>query len=183
MARLPEISYKVAIPAGVTVKVDPESNHTTVKGPKGTLERPFRSRSVKVRLDGSTVIVEKELPRRKEKSMAGTYAAHIKNMIEGVTKGWSYSLKAVYNHFPIKMTTHGAEFHVENFLGERAPRKAKIQSGVKVTVKGADVTLEGIDLHAVAQTAANIETSTKIRNKDIRVFQDGVYITRKGGDA
>jgi large subunit ribosomal protein L6 len=180
MPSVPEISYKVPIPAGVTVTVDAKTNHTTVKGPKGTLARPFRSRDVRVRVDGSQVVVEKELPRRKEKAMVGTYAAHIQNMIKGVTNGWTYTMKAVFNHFPIKMTVHGDEFHVENFLGERAPRVARIAPGVKITVKGADVTLEGVDLAVVSQTAANIEGCTKIRNKDVRVFQDGVYITKKG---
>jgi large subunit ribosomal protein L6 len=180
MPSVPEVAYKVAIPQGVTVTVAPGTNHTTVKGPKGTLARPFRSRSVRVRVDGSQVVVEKELPRRQDKAMVGTYAAHIQNMIQGVQKGWTYQMKAVFNHFPIKMTVHGDAFHVENFLGERAPRVARVVPGVKITVKGADVTIEGVDLHAVAQTAANIEGCTKIRNKDIRVFQDGVYITRKG---
>src|ERR1051325_5405171 len=180
MPSLPEIVHKIPVPSGVTVTVDPKSNKTVVKGPKGTLERPFRSLSVKVRLDGNTVVVHKELPRRKEKAIAGTYAAHIQNMIKGVQSGWTYTMKAVFNHFPIKMTVQGDEFHVENFLGERAPRVAKIVPGVKITVKGADVTLEGIDVAAVSQTAANIENCTKIRNKDIRVFQDGVYITKKG---
>lgn len=180
MPSVPEVVYKVPIPQGVTVTVAPHGNHTTVKGPKGSLVRPFRSRSVTVRVDGGQVIVAKELPRRKEKAMAGTYAAHIQNMIKGVQNGWTYQMKAVFNHFPIKMTVHGEEFHVENFLGERAPRVAKVVPGVKITVKGADVTLEGVDLMAVSQTAANIEGCTKIRNKDVRVFQDGVYITRKG---
>jgi large subunit ribosomal protein L6 len=180
MPTLAEVTHKIAVPSGVTVTVAKDSNHTTVKGPKGTLTRPFRSLSVKVKMDGNTVVVHKELPRRKEKAMAGTYAAHIQNMIKGVTNGWTYQMKAVFNHFPIKMTQHGDEFHVENFLGERSPRVAKIVPGVKITVKGADVTIDGVDLAAVSQTAANIEGCTKIRNKDIRVFQDGVYITRKG---
>jgi large subunit ribosomal protein L6 len=133
-----------------------------------------------VRVDGGHVVVEKQLPRREEKALAGTYAAHIQNMIRGVTDGWTYTMKAVFNHFPIKMTVQGEQFLVENFLGERAARTARIVPGVKITVKGADVTLEGVDLAAVSQTAANIENCTKIRNKDIRVFQDGVYITQKG---
>ncbi|MEA3202820.1 MAG: large subunit ribosomal protein, partial [Thermoplasmata archaeon] len=177
MPTLAEVTHKIPVPQGVTVTVAKGSNHTTVKGPKGTLQRAFRSLSVKVRMDGATVVVHKELPRRKEKAMAGTYASHIQNMIKGVQNGWAYQMKAVFNHFPIKMTIHGDEFHVENFLGERAPRVAKIIPGVKITVKGPDVTIEGVDLAAVSQTAANIEGCTKIRNKDIRVFQDGVYIT------
>jgi large subunit ribosomal protein L6 len=176
----PTITHKIEVPAGVTITVGPEGNHTVVKGPKGTLQRPFRSLSVTVRKDGNAVVVEKVAPRRKEKAIAGTYAAHIQNMIHGVTKGWTYTMKAVFNHFPIKMAVQGDEFHVENFLGERAPRTAKVVPGVKITIKGADVTLEGVDLAAVSQTAANIEGCTKIRNKDIRVFQDGVYITKKG---
>ncbi|MEA3190650.1 MAG: large subunit ribosomal protein [Thermoplasmata archaeon] len=179
MPQLAETIHTIPIPSGVTIKVA-EGNSTTVKGPKGTLQRQFRSLAVKVRVDGSNVVVSKELPRRKEKATAGTYASHIQNMIVGVTEGWTYSMKAVFNHFPIKMTLHGDEFHVENFLGERAPRVARIEPGVKITVKGADVTLEGVDLQAVSQSAANIENCTKIRNKDIRVFQDGVYITKKG---
>jgi large subunit ribosomal protein L6 len=180
MPNIAEVTHKIAVPQGVTVTVAKGSNHTTVKGPKGTLQRAFRSLGVKVRMDGNAVVVHKELPRRKEKAMAGTYASHIQNMIKGVQEGWTYQMKAVFNHFPIKMTIHGEEFHVENFLGERAPRVARIVPGVKITVKGADVTIEGVDLAAVSQTAANIEGCTKIRNKDIRVFQDGVYITKKG---
>ncbi len=180
MPVLHETIHRIPIPAGVTVTVDSNSNHTVVKGPKGQLERPFRSRDVKVRRDGDFLVVEKDLPNRKEKAMAGTYAAHIQNMITGVTTGWTYHMKAVYNHFPIKLTVQGATFLVENFLGERAARSAQILPGVKVTAKGADVTVEGIDVQAVSQTAANIEHCTKIRGKDIRVFQDGVYITAKG---
>ncbi|MHB8634535.1 MAG: 50S ribosomal protein L6 [Thermoplasmatota archaeon] len=181
MPTIAETIHRIPVPSGVTATVGPNGNHTVIKGPKGKLERPFRSPSVKVRLDGNTIVVSKELPRRKEKAIAGTYAAHIVNMIHAVQSGWIYRLKAVYNHFPIKMTLQGESFLVENFLGERAPRTAKVAPGVKVTVKGPDVTLEGIDLHAVAQTAANIENCTRIRNKDIRVFQDGVYIVSKGG--
>src|SRR5437867_2256132 len=121
MPSVPEAVYKVPIPTGVTVTVAKGSNHTTVKGPKRTLSRPFRSHSATVRVDGAQVVVEKELPSRKEKAMVGTYAAHIQNMITGVQSGWTYQMKAVFNHFPIKMTVHGEEFHVENFLGERAP--------------------------------------------------------------
>ena len=180
MSRMTQVQHKVPVPAGVTVVVAKDSNKTTVKGPKGELSRPFRSLSVKVRLEGNTVVVEKSAPRREEKAIAGTYAAHIQNMIKGVQNGWTYHMKAVNNHFPIKMTINGTTFNVENFLGERAPRQAKILPGVKVTVKGADVTLEGIDLQSVSQTADKIECCTKIRNKDIRVFQDGVCITKKG---
>ena len=180
MPTVAEVVHSIPIPQGVTVTVKPGSNLTVIKGPKGTLQRAFRVHEVAVKVADNAIVITKELPRKKEKAIAGAYAAHVQNMIHGVTDGWVYTMKAVFNHFPIKMTIHGSEFHVENFLGERSPRVARIIPGVKISVKGADVTLEGVDLASVSQTAANIEGCTKIRNKDIRVFQDGVYITKKG---
>ena len=46
----------------------------------------------------------------------------------------------------------------------------------KVTVQGDDILITGSNIEHVSQTAANIESSTKIKNKDSRVFLDGVYI-------
>ncbi len=184
MPILPELTHEVEIPEGVTVTVDHANNenHTVVKGPKGELERRFRYRGVRVDVDGGVVKVHKDLPRREHKAICGTYAAHIRNMIRGVTEGWEYQLKIVYNHFPIKANVQGDTFVIENFLGERFPRKAAIVAGAKVSVKGADVTVEGIDRQAVGQTAANIELATRVKGRDIRVFQDGIYITQKGGE-
>jgi len=100
-------------------------------------------------------------------------------MIFGVVNGYEYRMKTVFAHFPIKTTVKGPVFMIENFLGERSARKADILPGVKVDVKGDQVTVTGIDVEKVSQTAANIETATKVRNRDIRVFQDGIYITQK----
>ena len=75
----------------------------------------------------------------------------------------------------------GDKFVIDNFLGEKYPRKAKILKNVTVEVKGQDVTLKGIDKELVSQTAANIEQITKITKRDLRVFQDGIYITEKDG--
>jgi len=182
MPVLAEIRHEVDIPDGVTVTVDHENkeNHTVIKGPKGTLERRFRYRGVTVDVQDGSIVVHKDLPRREHKAICGTYAAHIRTMLKGVTDGWTYGLKIVYNHFPIKASVQGETFVIENFLGERHPRKATILPDVKVQVKGQDVTVEGVDRQTVAQTAANIEKATRVRNRDIRVFQDGIYITHKG---
>jgi large subunit ribosomal protein L6 len=68
---------------------------------------------------------------------------------------------------------------VENFLGERAPRKANFPKNVKVEVKGDDVYFIGPDKEALGQSAANVKRACRIRKKDPRVFQDGVYLYRK----
>jgi large subunit ribosomal protein L6 len=113
--------------------------------------------------------------------MLGTAAAHIRNMIRGVTKGYRYNLRTVYAHFPVtvKVDEKARALKVENFTGEKTPRSAQILDGVKVVVKGDDITVEGIDIKAVSQTAANIQNSTKIKKKDLRVFLDGIYIDTK----
>ena len=112
--------------------------------------------------------------------MIGTFVAHINNMIKGVTEGFEYKMKTVFSHFPIKTSVDGNEFVIKNFLGERSPRRAKILDGVTVEVKGDDITIQGINKERVGQTVANIERATKVKKRDVRVFQDGVYRVSKG---
>jgi large subunit ribosomal protein L6 len=102
-------------------------------------------------------------------------------MVKGVSEGFEYKMKTVFSHFPIKTSVEENEFVIQNFLGERAPRKAKILEGVTVETKGEDVTVTGVDKEKVGQTVANIERATAVKYRDIRVFQDGVYRTSKGG--
>jgi large subunit ribosomal protein L6 len=114
--------------------------------------------------------------------MLGTAAAHVRNMIKGVTQGYRYDLRTVYAHFPVtvKVDEKAKVLKIENFTGEKTPRYAKILDGVKVLIKGEDISVEGVDLKSVSQTAANIQDSTKIKEKDMRVFLDGIYISAKG---
>jgi large subunit ribosomal protein L6 len=103
-------------------------------------------------------------------------------MITGVEKGFLYRLKIVFSHFPISVKVQDKFVSIENFTGERRARKAKIIGDVKVKVESEDVTVEGINLEDVSQTAANIEQATKVKNKDPRVFLDGIYVyERKEG--
>ena len=175
------LEERVKIPQGVRVTV--EAATVRVSGTKGDLRRRLWHPRVRLAVEGDEVRITCELPKRKEKAVAGTYAAHVRNMIEGVTRGWRYRMKIVYSHFPMKASVRGAEFVIENFLGERHPRKAKILAGTQVKVEGDQVVLEGPDLEAVSQTAANIEQATKIKGFDPRVFQDGIYIVAKGETA
>ena len=170
-------SKVVEVPEGVQVEV--EGKVVKVKGPLGELVRDFSHAPVDIRLDGNKVVVEAYWPKKRERAMIGTVAAHIRNMITGVTKGFTYKLKIVFTHFPIQVSVEGDKVVIRNFLGERAPRIAKIMPGVKVEVEKEDVLVKGIDIEAVGQTAANIEMATKIKGKDIRVFLDGIYIYEK----
>ncbi|MDW5563331.1 MAG: 50S ribosomal protein L6 [Methanomassiliicoccus sp.] len=171
------LEERVAIPKGVTVAVN--GSIVEVKGPKGKLSRDFYNPKTKVRLDGDHLVVSCQMPRVKDKAMIGTFASHLNNMIEGVTVGFEYHMKIVFSHFPMKTAVKGDKFIIDNFLGERSPRQAKILGDTKIVVKGNDVVLTGTDVEAVGQTAANIEYATKIWGYDPRVFQDGIYITEK----
>jgi large subunit ribosomal protein L6 len=180
MAKKTEIKNKITIPDNVELTL--EHNSLTVKGEKGEISRIFSHPKIKIDLKAKDKTIELycKAPRRKDEAIVGTFAAHIKNMIKGVTEGFEYKMKTVFSHFPIKTSVEGNEFVIENFLGERSSRKAKILEGVVVEVKGDDVTVKGVDRERVGQTVANIERAAAVKYRDIRVFQDGVYRISKG---
>ena len=171
------VSRKVEIPEGVKVNID--GKRVEVIGEKGRLVRDFSNSPVSINIEDDQVVVYTDDTRRKAVAMVGTVCAHIRNMIKGVTKGFTYKLKIVYAHFPISVKVEGDKILIENFLGERAPRIAKIVGNTKVIVKKDDVILQGINIEEVGQTAANIEQATKIKNKDPRKFLDGIYVYEK----
>jgi large subunit ribosomal protein L6 len=167
----------VEIPEGVDGTLD--GRIVTIKGEKGELVRDFSHAPINIQLEGKTVTVQASWPRKKEAALVGTVRSHIQNMIKGVTAGFTYKLKIVFSHFPITVKIQGKTLTIQNFTGERSPRKAKIMGDTKVTVKGDDIIVQGINLEDVSQTAANIQNATKIKNKDPRVFLDGIYVYEK----
>ncbi len=167
-----------------TIELDLDNHTINVKGEKGQLTRTFNENFIKFKKKNNTlqIIAEsKRLPLKKQMAIMGTIKSHIKNMMIGVTEGYTYKMKIIYSHFPMKAQVQGKNFNIENFLGEKHARKATILDGVTVEVKGPDVTLTGINKEDVSQTAANIEQATKIKNLDPRIFQDGIYIVEKAG--
>jgi large subunit ribosomal protein L6 len=172
--RLPEISRIIPIPEGVVVNID--GHKVTVRGGKSTLTRDFSHAAVSLETDGKTVRVWAQWPRKKEASLVGTIESHIKNMITGVTKGYTYKLKIVFSHFPITVKLQDRAVLIENFTGERRARKANILGDVKVKLEPDDIIVQGAKLEDVSQTAANIEMITRVTNKDPRVFLDGIYV-------
>jgi large subunit ribosomal protein L6 len=172
--RLPEISKTIQVPDGVEVSL--AEMKVTVKGNKGTLTRDFSHASISIDANGKTVRVWAEWPRKKEAALVGTIHSHIQNMISGVQKGFSFKLKIVFSHFPISVKVQGKTLLIENFTGERRPRRVKIVGDVQVKVQSEDIIVQGLNLEDVSQTAANIEQATKVKKKDPRVFLDGIYV-------
>jgi len=170
-------SQEVLIPEKVNVEIS--ENKIKVSGSGGELKKDF-SREIKIEKKENKVIISSESERRKIKALIGTTAAHIRNMVEGISKGFTYRLRVVYSHFPITIKVEKDKVLIQNFLGERTPRVAKIVGSTEVKVEGSDVLVSGINLEDVSQTAANIEQSCRIVGYDKRRFMDGCYIVSKG---
>ncbi|RBQ23246.1 50S ribosomal protein L6 [Candidatus Methanobinarius endosymbioticus] len=170
------IKEKIEIPEGVDVTI---GDDVIIKGPQGEVSRKFTYPNISMKKEDNNIILETSFPKKKDKSMIGTTRAHINNMIIGVTEGFTYNMKIVFAHFPMTVKVNGNKVNIDNFLGERHPRVAKIVGSAKVNVKGDEVTVSGIKKEDVGQTMANLEQATKIKGRDPRVFQDGIYLIDK----
>ena len=165
------------IPDGVTVSMD--GTRVVVTGPKGTLTREMRFPGIAIAIADGIVTVSTGVTRKRVVAMVGTLASHIRNMCRGVSDGYEYRMKVVFSHFPIQLELQGTTLVIDNFLGEKQSRFARIEPGVAAQVGNDAVTLSGIDKEKVGNSAANIEHATRIRNRDPRVFQDGIYIVER----
>jgi large subunit ribosomal protein L6 len=176
MALAVVLREEIPVPEGVEVTIDKE---VTVKGPKGELKRKFKQGNVTIKQEDSMVVLETRFPKKKDKAMLGTIKSHISNMIQGLTEGFTYRMKIVYAHFPMTVKAAKEKVTIENFLGERYPRTAKIVGSAQVKIQGDEVTVTGVNKEDVGQTMANLEQATKIKGRDPRVFQDGIYLVAK----
>jgi len=85
-------------------------------------------------------------------------------------------------HFPMNVKVEGNRMIIKTFLGEQVDRTAKILPNVNVDIKGNKITITSHDKEAAGQTAANIETATKVKGRDRRIFQDGIFLTERNGE-
>jgi|TARA_B100001250_G_scaffold62865_4_gene49263 large subunit ribosomal protein L6 len=182
MPKLDHVSHEINLAEGSSSSI--AGDVVTVSNEGKSLSREFRHPKVTIRQGDSSLVVFCDLPRRADKAIAGTWAAHLRNMVKGLEEGFEYKLRAVYSHFPMTLKVEGNRMTINNLFGEKVPRVAKLPwspSEVEVKVENkTEVTVKGSDREKVGQTAANIERACRIRNRDRRVFQDGIYITSKG---
>lgn len=171
------VENSVEIPDDVSLKL--EGKKVTVSGERGEVARDFHHTRLDLEKDGSSLRIWAVNPKKREASLVNTVTTHVNNMIKGVTEGFTYRLKIVFVHFPMTVRVQGRRVVIQNFIGERKPREAKIVGGAEVRVEGEDVIVEGVDIEEVAQTAANIQQAMKIRRKDLRKFLDGIYVYSK----
>ena len=157
------------------VKVNLKGNMLQVQGPLGKVNKNFKKIPVLIQINDNKILLTRTGERKKHQAIFNTAKSLIQTLCTGVVDGFTIKMKIVYSHFPITVKVEGKNVLIENFQGERAPRISPIKGATKVTVKGDDVIITGPVLTDVSQTAANIQLKSKVKNKDHRVFLDGIY--------
>jgi len=167
----------IDIPEGVTITLNKAM--LQVQGPLGKTYKSFKKIPVSLEIKENKVNLKAQGTRKKYYAIMNTAKSLISNLCQGVLDGYTIKMKIVYAHFPITVKTKNDLVLIENFQGERSPRTAKIVGKTKLVAKGDDVIITGHVLTEVTQTAANIQQHTKVKNKDHRVFLDGIYVFEK----
>lgn len=157
----------------------------TAKGPKGSVSQNFaHAKRINIEYDKSTkkILIYIDFPTVKEAALARTIINVVKNMQLGVLYQYTYKMKIVHAHFPITVVPPqkgSNEILIKSFIGERSPRKTKAVGDVKITANKEEVIIVGCSNLDVGQTAANIQKCARVRDKDKRIFQDGVFVYEK----
>ncbi|KAF7726901.1 hypothetical protein EC973_008196 [Apophysomyces ossiformis] len=174
---------ELIIPEGVEVSV--KARNVTVKGPRGELKKNLRHLNIEIKFEGKNKLKFVVYHgNRKHVACIRTVRSLVNNMITGVTKGFEYKMRYVYAHFPINVIINngGKEVEIRNFLGQKVVFRVQMREGVNVEASKAqkdELVLTGNDLEAVSQSAADIQQSCLVKNKDIRKFLDGIYVSER----
>jgi len=176
---------ELAIPEGIEISI--RSRIISVTGPRGTLTKNVRHVNMDIRVlkgDKPKVLLTVWQGSRKHVACLRTIRSMINNMIIGVTKGFLYKMRTVYAHFPINciIQDDGNGVEIRNFLGEKTVRHVDMLNGVIISESKAqkdELILQGNDIDNVSQSAASIQGICRVRNKDIRKFLDGIYVSEK----
>ena len=175
--KLDEFQEVIEIPEGVNITVN--RHMMEFQGPLGKTFKSFRKIPVDIAVNDGKVTLKAQGKRKRDYSILHTSRSLIKNICEGLIEGYTIKMKVVYAHFPITVKVQDKTILIENFQGERAPRTTRVVGNTKVIPKGEEVILTGEVWTDITQTAANIELKTKVKNKDHRVFLDGIYVYEK----
>ena len=171
--QLDKFTTELEIPLGVSVSL--KSHILNVEGPLGKTFKNFKKIPVDIEVTDNKILLKAQGTRTKNYAIMNTAKSIIRNLCDGVIEGYTIKMKIVFSHFPINIKVEGKQVLINNFQGERAPRITRIWGNTKVIPKGDDIIITGHVLTDVTQTAAEIENKSKVKNKDHRVFLDGIY--------
>lgn len=176
----------VAIPEDVTVSI--KSRIVKVTGPRGELVKALKHVDVAFeKVNNRLIKLYVHNGDRKHVATLRTVKSLITNLIKGVTVGYKYKMRFVYAHFPINVNViekEGAKFiEIRNFLGDKKVREVPIPEGVTCEigkVQKDELIVTGNSVEDVSQTCADVQQICRVRNKDIRKFLDGIYVSERG---
>jgi large subunit ribosomal protein L6 len=174
-----EFTHTVTAPEGVTCHLAHKELHCSKGGV--AIKKSVSLPGVTVSLSGQIITFVTKKANRHDRAAVKALGSHIENMFAGLKEPFVYEMEVCNVHFPMTVKVEGKSFVITNFLGEKQKRVATILPEVAVEVKGSKVIVSSADKEKAGQTAANIETATKIAKRDRRVFQDGIFITSKCG--
>jgi len=166
-------AVEIQIPENV--KVNLKGGMLRVEGPLGKVYKSFKKIPVIIEINDNKILLKKTGERKKYQAILNTARSLIQTLCLGVVDGFTMKMKIVYSHFPITVNIEDKKVLIKNFQGERAPRISIIKGDTTVVAKGDDIIITGPVLTDVSQTAANIQLKSKVKNKDHRVFLDGIY--------
>ena len=173
------ISHELEIPEGITCTL----NDKVLVCKKDQLEisRVLDIPQTEIKIQENKIKFTCKKGNKNTHKTISTFQAHIQNMFNGLQKEFVYHLESANVHFPMSLKLEEDRLVINNFLGEKVPRYARILPNVKIEIKGQSITLTSHDKEAAGQTAANLEKATKLKGRDRRIFQDGIFITKKPG--
>ncbi len=173
------ISENIVIPEGISCSY--QSGQMICKKGSTELMRKFNIPNVNVSVDDKKITFECVKGNKGTRKKILSFIAHLNNFFMGLDEKFAYELEVCNVHFPMTLKLEKDHLLINNFLGEKTPRKARVLANVHVDIKGQKIHISSADIEAAGQTAANIEKSTKVRNRDRRIFQDGIFIVSKPG--
>lgn len=166
----------IQLPAGVTATLNDQV--LTVKGPKGELTRVLHPTITVTIGDGVMNVTVSKPEEKTHRSLWGTFAAHLKNMVIGVTKGFEKKLEV--NGVGYRVALQGTNLKLE--VGYTNPVLYSVPQGVIATVEKNVITLTSADKELLGGTAAEIRAVRKpepYKGKGIK-YQDEVLRTKAG---
>jgi len=175
-----KLREEIEVPEGITTSI--EGDVLVMKKEDKELKRRLNP-LVGLKIEDHKITIKARKSTRRDKKMFGTIKAHIKNMVKGLEEGFTYRLEIANVHFPMTVShdKDSNELVVKNFLGEKTDRRIKLVEGVDIKTDKNEIEVSSFDIEKAGQTATNIEKGTRVRNKDRRIFQDGIFITEKPG--
>lgn len=169
------LNAEVELPEGF--QAEKKDGELVLSKNEKSLRRALPRRKLEMKVSGNKI--EFAVKDKKDRALVGTFKSHVRNMIAGLQEPFTYKLKACSTHFPMSVKLEGDTVVVQNFIGSKAAIKVKMPEGVDVKVEGEIVTVSSPDIELAGMAASRIEQSTRMNKRDRRIFQDGIFITKK----